>query len=522
MRRELQSPYFAVSVAVAALLGLVLMIACFGPTDNWAWDPSFYYAQIRSPLVDHDLNFRNETKTGDIDLGTTVTGLQPSLWPVGPGLLWAPFFISAHAAMLTLDPAHADGFGFAYIALVALGSLGYSLAGLLIIYKLCRHFGGRAHALATTLLCLAATPLFYYTFRQPMMAHTTGLFAAAAIVLIYLKLDQRATLSPQSGLLFGVALGLCFLTRWNGLLMGAVPAIYFAAHIHKALARRSGREAGAALIQIGVMLGLFLVTISPQLALWHQLYGSFLALPQGGESFVPSLLPINLPKVFFDTSRGLVFWSPAVLIGMLGVALIPDLKLRLMAALVVLGQVTLIGYRVDWFSGAGFGARYFIELLPFLAIGIVCLLRRLPRGAGWSIAAGALMVALVVHQFVLMHAVENSASGWIDAANYGKGQPIGVRWQLDALVRLLRDPALWLAPRPYVSEDRQTILANALAGVRGPQAYLVTGTALALAPAVVFLLALGQRLVVRGRAGPLFIGIAAYCAAWTVFFITMR
>jgi hypothetical protein len=60
-----------------------------------------------------------------------------------------------------------------------------------VIYQIIRPFGNRFIAAITTCLCLAATAAFYYTFRQPIMAHTTSLLASAGMVLIYLWLLKR-------------------------------------------------------------------------------------------------------------------------------------------------------------------------------------------------------------------------------------------------------------------------------------------------------------------------------------------
>lgn len=475
-------------MATAGLLGLLMMIVFFGPTDNWSWDPSFYYAQIRSPIIDHDLDFRNETKTGSIELGYTATGLQPSLWPIGPSLLWSPFFLVAHGLTLVINPAEANGFYFPYIALVSFGSMLYGLAGLYIIYRLCRFFSGIRESLLVTALCLGATPLFFYMFRQPIMAHTTGLFAVAALVFSYVKLSAEVRLSAYSGLLFGVLLALCFLTRWNGLLMGVVPLFYFGEHLISGLRRRATREAWAVLRQVCVMLGAFLLTMTPQLALLYRLHGTLFALPQSGDAFVDSLLPINLPSIFFHTNRGLVFWCPFALLGMASIIFIPDVRLRLMAALVSVGQIILIGYRVDWYSGGGFGARYFIELLPFFAIGTASLLQRLPHGRVWSGALFAGSALLILHQSVLVFAVEHGTEGWVDLGRYVQGQPLGGWWQLDTFLALLSRPSLLFAPRPYVAVDRQTILVSLYGGIRDQSAYYITGTTLFLTPIVALLI----------------------------------
>ena len=80
------------SIALLFILGMILF---FRPTDNWSWDPSFYYAHIRSPIIENDLDFRNETITSGVETPETVTGLQASAWPVGPSILWSPFSVLA-------------------------------------------------------------------------------------------------------------------------------------------------------------------------------------------------------------------------------------------------------------------------------------------------------------------------------------------------------------------------------------------------------------------------------------------
>ncbi len=164
------------------------MVLFFGPTDNWAWDPSFYYAHIRSPIIENDLDFRNETVTSNVETEYTVTGLQNSIWPVGPSILWSPFFLVAHVLVLMFRPDNANGFYFPYISMVSVASISFGVGALLIIYAICRRYASQKLSIATVVLCVSATPLFFYIFRQPINAHTTGLFASAAILLTYLIL----------------------------------------------------------------------------------------------------------------------------------------------------------------------------------------------------------------------------------------------------------------------------------------------------------------------------------------------
>jgi len=206
---------------------------------------------------------------------------------------------------------------------------------------------------------------------------------------------------------------------------------------------------------------------------------------------------------------------------MVGIFFIPNLRLRLIALFVTISQIVLIGYRVDWYSGGSFGARYFIELLPFFALGITALLNRLPHSAGWSGALYLGGAALVLHQFVLMFAVEHLTEGWFDVAAYFQGQPLGIAWQLDAVLSLLNNPSLWFAPRPYVAVDRQTLLVNVLSGVRDPNAYHITGTALVLTMLITPFAAWLHRFLGRQTPGLLLTIIVVYFATWAIFILSV-
>ncbi|PDW03901.1 hypothetical protein [Candidatus Viridilinea mediisalina] len=498
------------------------MALFFGPTDNWSWDPSFYYAHIRSPIIDGDLDFRNETKTGQFELPYTRNGLQHSLWPLGPSLLWSPFFLLAHGLTLLINPAHADGFSFLYIAFVTVSSLAFGMVGLGLLYQICRYYTRPHQALLITLLCLGATPLFFYMFRQPLMAHTTGLAAAAGMLLGFMHLTRsQAPLHSWSGAIFGVGLVLCFLTRWNGILMGVLPAIYFAAYLFPAIKQRSLRETWPVVRQIGIMLTIFGLLLTPQLALWYRLHGTFFMLPQDGGSFVASWLPTNLLHIFFHTNRGLLYWSPLVILGMLGIFFIPAWRVRLAAILIITMQLVLIGYRRDWYSGGGFGARYFIELLPFLVLGLIALLQRLPQARMWNIALGVGAIVLVIHQFTLLYVVERITEGWIEPAAYFQGQPLGLAWQYEALLHLVRDPLAWFSPRPYVGLDRQTIVTSLLTGPHPTNVYAISGTALVLSIPVALLFATIWRLSQRFGILPLLFAITAYFVAWALFILVV-
>jgi hypothetical protein len=135
---KLKRHWIPITLVIASFLA---MIVFYGPTNNWSWDPSFYYAQLRSPIIDNDLDYRGETKTSGIVMPYTATGLQGSPWPIGPSIFWSPFFMLAHLIVRIIDPMKATGLSSPYIAMVSFGSALYGIAGIFILYRICRYYG---------------------------------------------------------------------------------------------------------------------------------------------------------------------------------------------------------------------------------------------------------------------------------------------------------------------------------------------------------------------------------------------
>jgi hypothetical protein len=503
------------------ILGATLcMLVFFGPTDNDAWDPSFYYAQLRSPIIDHDLDLRGETNTRDFSINPTATGLQGSPYPLGPGLLWSPFFVAAHLLTRTFMPAQADGYSFLYISLTTLGSGLFGILALLLVFRLCRFFAVPGLSLLTTLMCLFASPLFFYIFRQPVMSHTTNLFASAGILLTYLYLSDDDRLEQWSGLIFGVWLGLCFLTRWSGVILAILPLLYFGSRLVEHLRLGQPRLVRSTLLQIAVMGASFLVMITPQLIFWYRVHHSLLVFPSPPNDYIASLLPPNFFQIFTQTNRGLPYWFPFALLGMLGYFFIPDRKLKLAAFVYTFLLTTLLGYRKDWYGGGIFGARYYIEALPFIALGFVSLTRRLYQAPVGKLLLIGLAVLLSAHQLVLMQSVEHAAEpGWVNLQRYLRGKPLGLRWQLNATLHLLQDPGTLLSPRPYVSQDRQSVLVNLLDRVREMRSYLIPGLPLLLTPFIALGMILLWRRATRRWLPWLSLSLMGLMICWSAYLI---
>jgi hypothetical protein len=502
------------------VIGIFVAMALFySPSNRWPWDPSYYYAQLRSPLIENDLDFRNETITQGYDTEATVTGLQGSPFPVGPSILWSPFFLLAHLIVIAINPAKATGFSAPYLALVSFGSSLYGLAGLFVVYKTCRYYGGMFISTLAVILTFAATPLIYYIFRQPIMAHTTSFLISTLLYLFYTLLTESRIRRNWSGLIFGVLLGLSVLMRWSTILFIIFPFTFYASRIVQSVKARDSVTLRSLAIQICVAFVFFGLTISPQLTLWKRLYANILVIPQGASFFENSILPINILKVFIDTNRGLLFWCPFLLIGILGSFRIPNKEIRISTVLCVISLIVLIGYHKDWYGGGAFGTRFFIELLPLIAVGFVCLTNRLsikPRGKA---ALVFLSSALIIHQSVLIYEVEQGLNSLMDIVKYNLGEPIGLRWQFRAFIRLIQNPGAWFAPRPEIEQRRQAIIVNLLRGVTDFRAYIIPASAAVLTPLALWVGFWVRKYNYKNLLPIILIGVVIYMVGWAVFLL---
>jgi hypothetical protein len=214
--------------------------------------------------------------------------------------------------------------------------------------------------------------------------------------------------------------------RWTSVLLALVPLTLWLAFLIDAYRRSERAALRHALAQFVIACVAAGVTVLPQLALWYRLHDRWLVFPSQG--FSSASLVANIANVVFSTNRGLLVWSPAALLGVLGLALIRPLALRLAALIYIGAQLGVLGLWHDWFGGGGFGPRYFIEALPIAAVGLVALIGRIKTPlAIWL--AGALAAALTFHQLTLMTLVDH---GWLPMQDYYKGLPLGLRGQLSA------------------------------------------------------------------------------------------
>jgi len=181
-----------------------------------------YYALLRSPVLDGDLDFVDDFAGLGAKPVLSPRGEITSRVAMGVSLFWAPHFLLAHLlALAGLAPA--DGFGPLYQAAVTVASYVYAFAALLVIEGMLRRRTSRAVALLVVLAIWLATPLHFYMTANPSMSHGVSVFAATAMVWLWLR--ARETEDPRQWALVGVAGGLAALVRPPDAVLLAIPVL---------------------------------------------------------------------------------------------------------------------------------------------------------------------------------------------------------------------------------------------------------------------------------------------------------
>ena len=333
----------------------VLALPLFTPRVYGA-DEIKYFAALRSVYFDRDLHYANEyahfigrDPVAHAGLrpymeGETPTGYRLNDAPIGTAVLWSPFYVAADigvAAARSLGAAvPRDGYAWPYVWAVCLGSLFWGTAGMFLAYRLCRAYASRTASLWGVVAIWFASPVVFYLYITPAMAHANSMFAVSLFLLLWQR--GRVDRAARGWVILGAAAGLMILVRelnWLLLLVLAVDETQGILHVVQSADGQ--RVRGAPLVRAAVVewwrrsvgylcfavaLG---IVVAPQLYVYQTLNGTFGPTPFVVEKF--SLLPRYAFAVLFSGFHGLFSWHPVTLVGVLNAdaALsLPDFRAR--------------------------------------------------------------------------------------------------------------------------------------------------------------------------------------------------
>lgn len=376
---------------------LLLFVPLFRPVVSLL-DPVGYYAWARTIIIDGDLNVGNEYAHYGINAPNTPTGLTHNQWSAGSALLWLPAMFATHLFVEASNTVSADGYSWPYPFAASLTSALAGFLATLFTYRASLRFFQPLAALLATLGAWLATPLVFYQYHQPLMAHANDAFISAAILLTWLIARNRqfpAHLQVLHGALIGLSI---WIRPQNGLFV-----VIFGLDIVFDTLRSGWRTQLPRTVWLAS--GCALLTV-PLLLFWRIVFGSWLLntydATEGG-SF--NWLATHAVDVLFSSDRGLFVWTPIAVLSLLGIYALyqRNQRLAVLFSLFALGQFYVISSWSVWAGGDAFGPRFWLVLMPFCGLTLAALLDRIiqnqPRTA---LPLLGLISCFILWNFLLM------------------------------------------------------------------------------------------------------------------------
>ena len=387
--------------ATLAVVAAFLLSLPAVTTRIYASDEIQYFAWLRSWAFDRDIDFQNEYQHF-YDAGVArnplfhetflervnEAGRRINFGPIGSAVLWSPFYAGGHLwAKATGAPA--DGFSQPYVSAITYGSAFYGLLAILLSASIARRLVGRG--LGASLAIAIGTPLIFYMYIAPPMAHANSAFAVSLFIWIWIRARERWRV--RDAILLGLAGGLMAMVREQDAAIAVGPAIDVLRAMKPGLTSelRGARASGTRFPVVAIAgVAAFLLAFTPQLLAYHALNGH-----PGPTELTTRKMNWLSPHAFgvlLSPAHGLFFWTPLALVGVLGLAVLAtssphpgtlggraplhrDARWIAGLALVMFAlQVYVSGAVESWTVSGAFGQRRFVALTPLLTLGLAGLL----------------------------------------------------------------------------------------------------------------------------------------------------
>ena len=392
-RRSLRWP-----VAHRPVWGLCLMFLLSLPLANpyVHGDGVGYYAYARALLIQGDLRFEEDWRRANegfsqARMGTdeqlqadqyTETGHISNIFTIGPAILWSPFLVSAHVAVLVTHElggtVPADGFSWPYRMAMALGTACLGFLSLLLSFELVRKYVEERWAFLATLGVWTASSLPVYMYFNPSWSHAHSAFVVALFLWFWERTRPDRTFGQW--VVLGLVGGLMLNTYFpNGifLLLPLIEALrgYFHSLRRKdlvAVRRQLGRN--------GVFTLVLILAVVPTLVTRAIVFGGPFRFGAYGTLPWDWSAPHRW-EVLFSSNHGLLSWTPLIALAILGLLCAHDRAREISAycGAAFLGFYYVISSYPYWDGMSSFGNRFFISLTPVFILGLGLLFQRAGR-----------------------------------------------------------------------------------------------------------------------------------------------
>lgn len=351
-----------------------------------------YYAFARSLLIEHDLNFKKDWQAANASFRMSRTGVGGGILPdqytstghldnhfsIGPAILWSPFLVTAHFAVLAYDSlgGHipADGYSKPYVLAMAMGTALYGFLAVWISFRLARKYHSERSAFLAAVGIWFASSLPVYMYFNPSWSHAHSAFVVALFVWYWDRTRGHRTSRPW--IILGSVGGLMMDVYYvNGVLF-LLPLLESLRSYWKTIGARALTPTRQLFLNNLYFTLAITVMFLPTLITKKVIYGEYLRM--GYEHLWVWTSPALL-KVCFSAEHGLFSWTPIVFLAVIGLVFLRRrdsiLSLYLIGVFAVFLYV--ISCYTDWHGLSSFGNRFFVSLTSIFVLGLAAFFERL-------------------------------------------------------------------------------------------------------------------------------------------------
>ncbi len=359
-----------------------------------------YFAHLHSWIIDQDWDYTNEyehnyspqnnnsfnpTQADAVQIvATNGQGRAENHYSPGTAVLLLPAYMVAHALSLILRLPTA-GYSDLYQISSGVAAVGFTVAGLFILEKFLRLFISDTRITRlTTITVFLGTHLVYYGSFDVINSHFASFFLTSVFFYHLFTLKP----SPRNDLILGGLVGLMACVRLQDASAAVVWLLY----------RPKYWYAFVTGITISLIPMFYQWTKVFDTILQHRYLVNFLSDSQ-------KHVPIDLVGSWFNTTTGLFFRSPVLLLGFAGL-IINQIKLRDKRIWLIIAyfaiQTLIIVVQRGWPASAYGGRMYTSSLIPLAGL-LAIFLGKLKYNHARVLSGTFIVLSLVsVFHFVLL------------------------------------------------------------------------------------------------------------------------
>ena len=374
---------------------LALFLVTLPLVNPWVrGDGVGYYAMARAPLIEHSFDFRRDWYSANTSFRMnkideneqiypeqfTPTGHLNNHFSIGPAILWAPFLITAHAAVklshLFGSQIPADGFSAPYRLAMALSTALYGFLALWFSFRLGCRYVGEQWAFLATLTIWFASSLPVYMYFNPSWSHAHSAFTVA--LFLWYWDGTRADRTWTQWLILSLLAALMMNVYYVNAVLLIIPLLESIARYLQGYLARNWDQIASLFAQNFVFAVCVFVGFLPTLISKKIIYGAYFNFGYIERWYWSS--PAIL-KVTFSSEHGLFSWTPVLLLAVIGLFFLGRLDQNLSDYLLVGFALYLytIGCYQDWDGISSYGNRFFVSLTSIFIVGAAALLDALAR-----------------------------------------------------------------------------------------------------------------------------------------------